>query len=511
MGISDAVAGNQVEESATNQARPENSHILWDRAQYGIYALALAGSISIWFFAIRAPLWLDETHSFWQISAGFWQIMPRRGGLPPAYYFILWLNTKIIGTSEIALRIPSVLAMLAAVYLLYRSARELFDRDVALVTAAGFCVHPLVVFESIDARPYAFAALAINSAIFMLVRLRHSNSNWLSAAFGVAAAVITYFHLLFGAILPVLALCFLVAKADNVKTLVRQFGIAFGTFVLVFLPVIPDVLNIFRAKQTFVFEEAATKLADLGWTLAPSWWAYILAGTVLVAAATRRLDLQSRVNGWRVLLCASSGLVLVLILYGVSALTPTNIFVERYRLVAIPGLALCWGLIVSRIDSRLIRVLFCVAVVSTTAYQYFSSSYSHRHKWTFKYALELAEKNASSDNAPVLICSDFPSADYYSMPVGEAAKDSGFFTPLSYYKLSVPVVGLPRALNDEAMRIGSDFVRQAAQQRKRFLAIGWVSSYDTMHWLTNIASETHEVRVLGQPDGVVVLEFTPRA
>ncbi len=148
MRISSAISGNHVEGGVANNARPANSHAIGDRAQYAIYGLALAASISIWFFAIRAPLWLDETHSFWQISAGFWQIMPRRGGLPPAYYFILWLNTKIIGTSEIALRIPSVLAMLAAVYLLYGAARELFDRDVALVTAAVFCVHPLVVFGS---------------------------------------------------------------------------------------------------------------------------------------------------------------------------------------------------------------------------------------------------------------------------------------------------------------------------------------------------------------------------
>ncbi len=500
-----------VEESAANQARPRISQPTQERVLYATYALALAASFSIWFIAIRAPLWLDETSAFWQINAGFRQIMSRRGGLPPAYSYILWLATKITGTSEIALRIPSILAMLAAVYLLYRATLELFDRDIAIVTAAVFCLHPLVVFASIDVRPYAFAELAINSAVFILVRLRHSNSNWLVAAFGIAAAASMHFQLLFGAVLPVLAVCFLVAKARDMKTLARQAGIAFVAFALVVLPVLPDLLHIFRARQTFVFEQASTKLADLGWTLAPWWWAYILVGTALVAATTRRLDLQSRVEGWRVLLCVSSGLVPILVLYGVSASTPTNIFVERYRLVAVPGIALAWGFIVSRIDSRLLRVLFCAALVCNTAYMYFSNPYSVRHKYTWKYALDLAEKNASPDNAPVLICSDFPSSDYYPMPVGAAVKDSGFFTPLSYYKLSVPVVGLPRALNDEAIRVGSDFVKEAARRRERFLALGWVYSYDTLHWLADTTSGTYVTHVLGQPDGVVVLEFTPRA
>ena len=59
------------------------------------------------------------------------------------------------------------------------------------------------------------------------------------------------------------------------------------------------------------------------------------------------------------------------------------------------------------------------------------------------------ENNASADNAPVIICSDFPEADYVPMPM-DSAKESRLFTQLSYYKLTVPVVPLPRALNEEA-------------------------------------------------------------
>jgi len=156
-------------------------------------------------------------------------------------------------------------------------------------------------------------------------------------------------------------------------------------------------------------------------------------------------------------------------------------------------------------------VLFCVAIVTTAAYRKLRSEDFNQHAYTWKYALELAEKSASSDGAPVLICSDFPSSDYFPMPVGAAVKDSGFFTPLSYYKLSVPVVGLPRAFNDQAMRIGSEFVHEAGQRRERFLALGYRPSLETLRWLRKIASPTHEAHTLGQPDGILVLEFTPRA
>lgn len=511
MGIANATSVNPVEADTARQTSRENSHAIWDRTQCAIYALALAASVSLWFFAIRAPLWLDETFSFWQIRAGFWQIFSRRGQVSAAYPYILWLTTRITGTSEVALRIPSILAMLAAAYLLYRAARELFDRDVAVIVVVFFCAHPIVVFASNDARPYALGALAISAAIFILVRLRHSNSNWLAAAFGIAAGASTHFQLLFGAVLLVLAVCFLVAKAGEAKTLARQAGIAFGAFALVFLPVIPDALQLFRYRQTFVFEKTTPSIVELSSTLAPGWSVFIFAGIVLVAVATKKVDWQNRPDRWRFLVCASLGLVPILILFGVSALTPTNIFVARYRLIAIPGIALYWGWLVSRIDSRWLRVLFCVAVVSTAAYRKLGSENSHQHGYTWKYALDLAEKSASPDNATVLICSDFPSSDYFPIPVGATVKDSSFFTPLSYYKLSAPVVGLPRALNDEAMRIGSDFVHQAGPRRERFLALGYRPSLETLRWLKKISAPAYEADTLGQPDGILVLEFRPRA
>ena len=129
---------------------------------------------------------------------------------------------------------------------------------------------------------------------------------------------------------------------------------------------------------------------------------------------------------------------------------------------------------------------------------------------TWKYALEAAEKNASVDNATVLMCSDLPESDHMPLPVGDAMKDSTFFAPLTYYKLSVPVVGLPRSLNDEAIRVASSFVLDAAERRERFLAITYQASYPTLKWIIYDAAATHNVRKVGIFDGIAVLEFTPR-
>ncbi len=473
-----------------------------------IYILGLVVSISTWFIAIRAPLWLDETVSYFVIKGGLREIFSRQGwpGVP-AYSYFLWLWAKMVGTGEIALRISSIVAMLGAVYLLYRSARELFEWDVAVIAVVVFCLHPIINSESIDVRPYAFAALAITFSIFALVRLRNNDSNWRAAIFGFSAACIIYLQFLFAVILPALVISFFAIKDGDSNTRGRQFGIALVAFAIGFLPVIPGAQFMFHTNSTHVFD-LAPAFWELHGTLGERKAVLILAGAILLAGATGRFALLRRVEARKILFCASLGLVPILILYGVSVGTSTHIFAARYRVVAIPGIALCWGYVVSRIESRTLRLLFCTAVVATTAYHVFTSPSSRIHNYTWKYALDAAEKNASRDNAPVLICSDLPESDHMPMPVGSAVKDSALFAQISYYPLSVPVVALPRALNEEAVEAGSQFLRESAN--RRFLALAYAPSYNTLDWLASNAERTHRVRELGMFDRVRVLEFIPR-
>jgi hypothetical protein len=74
----------------------------------------------------------------------------------------------------------------------------------------------------------------------------------------------------------------------------------------------------------------------------------------------------------------------------------------------------------------------------------------------------------------------------------------------------VPVVPLPRALNDEAIQAGSQFLREAAKRHQRFLALAYEPSYDTLDWLASNAEGTHSVHELGIFGRVEVLEFIPR-
>jgi uncharacterized membrane protein len=508
MGIVDNLSRAEIEQSGDLQARLKRLLYLPIDVYHVMYAVALGVSVALWFIAVRAPLWLDETVSFYTISAGLSHISAREGGLSsPPFFYILWFATKMLGTSEIALRVPEILATLGAAYFLYRAARELFDREAALITTVLFCIHPIVVFGSIDVRPYAFAVLVENAAIFLLCRLRNDNSSRLAALFGVMAAAILYFRVLFIAVMPALTVCFVLFKTNDRKTLWRQGAVAVGAFTLTFLPLVPMLAYMLRTGESHSFA-GAPGFADVFWTLAPGWLAVIMGATHLAAAHWRRLS-PRRSEPRSGLCCASLALIPVLILFVVSVATPLRIFVERYRLVAIPGIALCWGFMINRVDSRILRALFCIAVLAAASYQYLSSPLASHHGYTWKYALELAQENAAVDNAPLLICSDFHEADYERMPL-VSAKDSILFTQLSYYKVTVPVVPLPRAVNQEMIRVASNFLQDPAHAHGRFLALGYSPSYSTLQWLSGTTSTTHYSRVLGIFDGVEVVEFIPR-
>jgi hypothetical protein len=490
---------------ASGQLRPRLT-----RAQYAAYALALAVSVSTWLVAIRSPLWLDETISLFLLRGGIRGITRDVWPDAPAYSCLLWLWTKVMGTSEMGLRISSILPMLGAVCLLYYAARKLFEEDVAFTAAVLFVLHPIIVFASIDIRPYAFAALAVNASIVALVSLRHNNSTWLAALFGLSAACIVQFHLLFAVILPALFVCFLALKIGKGRVFWRQLGVALVAFVLGLLPGIRRFEIMYQTSGTHVFA-TAPQLAQLVSTLSIRGSALILIVGVLVALKTSRFSFLDQPDRWTILLCLSLALVPVLILYGLSSATSIHVFIPRYQLVAVPGIALSWALFISLIDSRTLRLVSCVTVVMVMASISFISASSTTHEHSWKAALAFVEKNASVDNAPVLICSGISESDYMVMPTGRAIEDSAVLTPLLYYKLTVPVVPLPRSLNDEAMRVGSRFLIQADRKHQRFLAMASEYSYGTLAWLSNQASRTYDVHELKVVDGVKILEFVPDA
>jgi 4-amino-4-deoxy-L-arabinose transferase-like glycosyltransferase len=472
-----------------------------------VYTLALVASVSLWLLHLRAPLWIDEMLAYWQIDGGFHKIWSRSAQMPSSftYLYILWFTRSIIGKSEVALRIPSILAMLGAAYALFRAARELFHEEIALISCILFCIHDRLIFAATDARPYAFALLMTNLAILAFVLWIRRHEMRYALQFGAAMAGIVYFQYLFAvAILPAFGVSYLLFRGRFLKEDVRQLAAMLVLFSIMILPQIPRFVDLFRNRQTHVFGGQVPTLLLLE-TLVPLKFLIIYGAVLVIAVITGMLSRkqESSMPGLLCLLLAGSPAAF---LYILNALTSTHVSHQRYWLVAVPGSILVWGWLIDWIDSGFLRKIFCLGVVAVTLFRHVTSPSTGKHEISFKKAHTFVNANVAKDHAPVLTSSAFVESKFQSMPPGP---ENALSSQLSYYPLNTQVTFLPMTMNDEAMRVGREFMFAAAQHHQRFLMIAIPQSYPTLKWLADYSSGKFAVRTLGNFDTILVVEFSP--
>jgi mannosyltransferase len=87
------------------------------------------------------------------------------------YYVLMWLEVRLAGHSELALRLPSALAMAAAAALITVTGRRLVSGRAGLAAGLTFAALPAVSWFAQDARPFALETLMGAAASYFLVRL----------------------------------------------------------------------------------------------------------------------------------------------------------------------------------------------------------------------------------------------------------------------------------------------------------------------------------------------------
>jgi len=162
--------------SATSQASPAPTERArtrlpswWPLAALTLLAAALRLSTidlqSFWYDEAFTPVRVLHS-SLWATLRG----VSHTENTPPLWYIVAWLDSRVLGTGEVALRLPSALAGIATVPVAWGIGRELAGRRVAILTAALVAVSPLLVWYSQEARAYALFVLM--AALAMLCFLR---------------------------------------------------------------------------------------------------------------------------------------------------------------------------------------------------------------------------------------------------------------------------------------------------------------------------------------------------
>ena len=195
--------------------------------------IVLTAGLLLRLISINQSLWLDEATT--AIVAGFSltdffaKFMPADFH-PPLYYLVIHYWSLLFGTSEIAIRIPSVIFGLLTIYITYLIAKQFKSDNKSkiiwpIVPALFLATSGLHIYYSQEARMYSLATFLVTLIIYLFILKKWS---WLSLSF-VLLFLTDYLAMI---IIPVLFAYTYFNDKKFFKKLVYSAIPVFATFLL---------------------------------------------------------------------------------------------------------------------------------------------------------------------------------------------------------------------------------------------------------------------------------------
>ena len=179
---------------------------------------------------------------------------------PPLYYILLKVWQAFFGTGEVGVRLLSVLAGVATIYIVFLIGNYLLGRKVAIIASVFLATSPLHIYYSQEARMYALSTLFVVLSVYFFLNLQKSHSllNWL--AFSLSLPLIIFTDYVSAFIIPVFWVLGKAKKRIPLKRLLLAH-IPLILAILAWLPILrSQLLSGLSLKTTF-----------------PGWWS-ILGG-----------------------------------------------------------------------------------------------------------------------------------------------------------------------------------------------------------------------------------------
>ena len=460
----------------------------------------------LWLLPLRGGFWLDETQTAWIIQQGLAGIFARCLQLKtqaPGYFVIVWLSSKIGGPSEIALRLPSTVAIGIATYLLFRLTVRVLGPRAAWSSAIVFACAGPVAFAATDARPYGIGLMAVLAAILFLVRWLDTG-HWMPLiGYCFFTGISVQMHFVF-AITLLVHLIYATYRILTEKR-IAMGQLAAGAVILsaALLPALFEVLAMLRAPKSYSFWGSA-EFADLFATLAPSalLGSAIMALLLLYAVWPRFEFRPDKLERSSFVLLASSFLVPGVLLLAVARKASLQVFLPRYLLPYEIGLALLAGWLLSGIQSRLFRALTLSAIVFAAIMCTTGIKPPHHNGGDWRAAMAAERSVAGNTNIPVLIRSGFLESSPFDWQ-NDDQRRAALFTPLSVYPASGRVIYLPSVLSPAAVAYINQVSQSQLEQSGRFLFVNQGDiSYE--NWLLGrFSSEGFTARQVGRFGGTL--------
>jgi hypothetical protein len=454
----------------------------------------------LWLMPLPSSFWTDETGTVFVAEHPADPSLAPVPQVPASVYFALPRAARILfGSSEVSYRLPSLLLMGIALFLVARLAARLVRPEAAWFAVFACLALSDFDFYAADARPYALGICVTAASLYFLIDWLDT-ARWISAfLFLLFTALLWRVQLVFWAFYPVFLIYTLLrlARATTSVGWIRGL-LVYCLLALALLPVAWDALGLLRNGSAHVFAPMPG-IRSLPLTI-PWKWIAACAALAWLAAQFLKWRIQKPASLSAMTLIAAWWLWMPLCLFAFSRATGIVLYIPRYFSPALPGAALaataaaaCW--LPPARWSQASAVLGIAALIMAGNWQVLWPGHAEDNWREASFAEDFA---AVEPDTPVLAVSPFVEAQpptwtpEYHLP--------GFlYAPLSVYPLRGTVYPFPFIRSQNADRYAADLLRDTLLKHSRFIIYGagrntgsWVVWFsqrpELAHWRFNVVS-----------------------
>jgi len=430
--------------------------------------------VRLWIGPLWSGFWVDEMATAFVVHRGAQDPTLRVAPQVAAsiYYALPHAAERLFGFSEVSYRIPSLVAMLAALFLIAKIASRLIHPE-----AGWFAVFLCVLMREFnsqadDARPYALATFIAAAGFWFLIRWLDT-ARWRDAIlFAAAASLLWRVHLLLWPIYPVFALYASVRiwRKDTRVTFARA-ALVFGALIAALLPVLQEALALNREASAHVVAKQPD-FGDLLGAVKISVILWVCAAIALLSRWRRWPVAPRRVSLTALCLIAGWWLSQPVCLFIFSHATGNSVFLSRYLYIALPGMALTAtavaAVFVSERYWKQVSVVLAVAVLAIAGRWNRWPLPHHNSDWR---AAAIALNRNVEPETSVICPSPFIEA---RPPVWrpDYPLSSFLYSHLMIYQLAAREVPFPFEASPEAEQYAAELSEQTLSKADRFAIYG---------------------------------------
>jgi mannosyltransferase len=321
--------------------------------------------------ASRPSLWFDEAATIsasGRSLAQLWRLLDHIDAVHGLYYLIMHGWFAVFPVTEFWSRLPSCLAVGAAAAGVVVLARQFCGRSVAVSAGVVFAILPRITWAGVEARSYAFAAVAAVWLTVLLVAAVRRNRPWLWLLYGLALTATILLNLFVALMVLVHAVVLWVMPGR--RSAITGWAVASAVAVALMTPFV-------------LFSR--TQMAQIGWVAALKWHNMVdiaqkqyfdgsvpcasLAGLIIAAAVLARRSANSPAESGarQLVVIAIAWMVIptaVLLAYSV-LLKP--MYYPRFLCFTAPAAALLLGICIVAVARTPLRIAAVIALFAVAA------------------------------------------------------------------------------------------------------------------------------------------------